>query len=184
MPGPRALGTGWLEAHQLLEAGYEQLRKGTEAGACEEWLKAWSLLLKTMDASGLSRLSDIDGALQGSSSVTVWVPDFHMMLWNAGLKEPRFMQEGVGFTSEFLRRFEGDDLGLTQNVRCSLASFHAKLGRQEMADAMFREWLSADPQWGRGWARWAQRYSFRPWENDELATRGVQILREIGRAHV
>ena len=101
-----------------------------------------------------------------------------MMLWNTGLKEPRFLEEGVHFTAEFLRRFAAGDLGLTQDVRCALASFHAQLGRLDAADALFRGWLTADPRWGWGRVRWAECYSFRPWENEELAARGVEILRE------
>ena len=53
----RALMTGWREVHRLLEAGYERRRRGAEAGACEESLKAWSLLLKTMDERSPSAVS-------------------------------------------------------------------------------------------------------------------------------
>ena len=178
MPSRRPLMTGWREVHRLLEAGDERRRRGAEAGACEEWSKAWSLLLKTMYETGLRRLSEIDHALAGRPPVSAWVPDLHMMLWNAGLKEPRFLEEGLRFTAEFVRRFGADDLGLTQDVRCALASLHAKLGRLDAADALFRGWLTADPRWGWGWVRWAECYSFRPWENEELAARGVEILRE------
>jgi len=106
------------------------------------------------------------------------VPELHMTLWNAGLTEPRFIEEGVRFAEEFLRRFEADDVDLTRDVRSALAAFHAKLGRFETADALFRSWLTADPQWGWGWFRWAECYSFRPWENEHLATKAVEILRE------
>ena len=178
MPGRGTSTTGWRAVQGLIELGYQRRGRGAEAGACEEWLKAWSLFLRTMDETGLGRLSEIDQALPGPASVGPWVPELHMTLWNAGLTEPRFIEEGVRFAEEFLRRFEADDVDLTRDVRSALAAFHAKLGRFETADALFRSWLTADPQWGWGWFRWAECYSFRPWENEHLATKAVEILRE------
>ena len=178
MPRRGASTTGGGAVQRLIELGYERWDRGAEAGACEEWLKAWALLLKTIDETGLARLSEIDQALPGLASVRSWAPDLHMTLWNAGLREPRFIEEGVRFGEEFLRRFEADDLELTQDVRSALAAFHAKRGQFGTADALFRSWLTADPQWGWGWLRWAECYSFRPWENEQLAKQAVEILRE------
>jgi hypothetical protein len=155
MPGGKALTTGWREVHRLLAAGYDRRGQDDEAGAGAAWLKAWSLLLKTMDESGVARLAEIGPLLPEGISINKWVPDVHMTLWNAGLEAAHFHEEGVRFTTEFLRRFEGDDMGLTRNVRCALASLHAHLGRFETADALFGAWLSADPRWGWGWLRWA-----------------------------
>ena len=59
-----------------------------------------------------------------------------------------------------------------------MAESHAKLGRRDTSDRLYREWLDAEPAWGWGWIGWADTYFLLlPDERHDLA-RAEAILRK------
>jgi len=44
------------------------------------------------------------------------------------------------------------------NLRTSLIECYFKIGKIDDADSLFREWLSAEPDWGFGWIGWSDLY--------------------------
>ena len=78
---------------------------------------------------------------------------------------------------EGLRRFPAEDLPVTGNRRRALAESYFELGETAKAEALYRDWLHADPRWGWGWIGWSDGYGFirthlRDWRRAE------QVLRE------
>ena len=98
-------------------------------------------------------------------------------LWDAGLEDPQFLTARIMVCEEGLRRFPTDDGLLTENRRRAMAESYFRLGETAKAEALYREWLTADPQWGWGWIGWSDTYRFIHTERQDVA-RAEQILRE------
>jgi len=66
---------------------------------------------------------------------------------------------------------------MTENWRRALAGSYFELGETSKAEALYRDWLKADPGWGWGWIGWSDCYRFTRTKSQDL-TRCEQILRE------
>ena len=96
---------------------------------------------------------------------------------DAGLDDRQFLSARIALCEEGLRRFPSEDDLMTENWRRALAESYFELGEVEKAEALFREWLAADPCWGWGWIGWSDCYQFTRTERVDLS-RCEQILRE------
>jgi tetratricopeptide (TPR) repeat protein len=56
----------------------------------------------------------------------------------------------IALCEEGLRRFPFDDGLITENRRRAVAESYYELGEADKAEALYREWLDADPRWGLG----------------------------------
>ena len=97
-------------------------------------------------------------------------------MWNAGLNDRRFLTARIAICEEGLRRFPADDL-TTGNRRRALAESYYELGETGKAEALYRDWLNADPCWGWGWIGWSDCYRFTRTELSDLG-RSEQLLRD------
>ena len=71
------------------------------------------------------------------------------------------------------------------NLRNDLASAYCARGEINKADALYEEWLAAEPEWGFGWIGWADHFSFGRWETalkmrdldkaERILTRGLAV---------
>ena len=113
---------------------------------------------------------------RGSQSLFKWIQDLEDGLWNAGLEDRQFLTARIAVCEEGLRRFPAEDALMTENRRRALAESYFELGESGKAEALYRDWLQADPRWGWGWIGWSDGYGFlrkvRDWPRAE------QILRE------
>ena len=66
---------------------------------------------------------------------------------------------------------------MTENRRRALAESYFELGNAAKAEALYGEWLKADPQWGWGWIGWSDCYRFTHTELMDL-TKSEQLLLE------
>ena len=57
----------------------------------------------------------------------------------------------IALCDEGLRRIPSDDALMIENRRRALAESHFEVGEAAKAEALYREWLDADPSWGWGW---------------------------------
>jgi len=165
---------GFEMLDERIEAGYSLLDHDVVA-ACDAWWVAWQQFVALFDKTAAPSLDAFDTQLHGSFWITHWLELFEHELWNAGVDQPRFFRIRVRVCKENLRRFATDRPSAIENRRCSLAESHFELGDTAQTDALFRQWLDADPQWGYGWIRWANCYQFAQPQSKDLK-RTEQIL--------
>ena len=160
-----------------MQAGYELLASGSAVAACRTWLDAWRDVLRLLDKSGMQSINEFDNRFRGSQSLYNWIQDLQDELWNAGLEDRQFLTARIALCEEGLRRFRSDDDLMIENRRRALAESYFELGETDRAEALYRDWLSADPGWGWGWISWADRYVFTSTASKD-PNRSEQILRE------
>ena len=160
-----------------MQAGYELNNSGNVEAACRIWLEAWDDTLYIFDKAGFETIGEFDDRFQGTQCLFNWIQDLEMGLWNAGLRDRRFLTSRVEVCEERLGRFEADDDPALENCRRALAESYFDLGETAKADDLYREWLNADPQWGWGWIGWSDRYRRTRTEFTDLL-KAEEILRE------
>jgi tetratricopeptide (TPR) repeat protein len=160
-----------------MQTGYDLLASSGSAAACRIWLEAWSDVLRILDKAGMQSIQEFDDRFRGTQSLFNWIQDLEDELWNAGLEDRQFHTARVALCEEALRRFRSDDELMTENRRRALAGSYYELGETGKAEALYRDWLEADPRWGWGWIGWSDCYRFTRTELQDLK-RCEQILRE------
>jgi tetratricopeptide (TPR) repeat protein len=160
-----------------MQAGYELRKSGGAVAACRVWLEAWSDVLRILDKAGMPSIEEFDERFGGTQSLFNWIQDLEGELWNAGLEDRQFLTARIALCEEGLRRFRSDDDLMIENRRRALAESYYELGETDKADALYREWLHADPCWGWGWIGWSDCYRFTRTERRDW-NRCEQILRE------
>jgi tetratricopeptide (TPR) repeat protein len=161
-----------------MQAGYDAMTSGGVVAACRIWLDAWADVLRILDKAGFQSISDFDKRFRGTQSLFNWIQDLEGELWNAGLKDKQFLAARIALCEEGLKRFEAtDDELMTENRRRELAESYFELGETDKAEALYREWLKTDPQWGWGWIGWSDCYQFTRSELRDLK-RAEQLLLE------
>jgi tetratricopeptide (TPR) repeat protein len=156
-----------------IEAGYDL----QGSAACRIWLEAWGDVLGLLDKGGLTSIRAFDERFRGSQSLFNWIQDLEDALWNAGLEDRQFLTARVAVCEEGLRRFPAEDELMTENRRRALAESYFELGETGKAEALYRDWLQADPRWGWGWIGWSDGYGFTCSQLQDWS-RAEQILRE------
>ncbi len=163
-----------------LMAGNELLQTNDALGVCRVWLEAWTVMQALLDRGRITSIEEFERQYNhGMRFVHPWIDALHGQLWNAGLKDPRFLRIRIALCEECLKRFAADQ-SLSELCRMALAESHFELNDVPHTDSLYRQWLGTDPQWGWGWISWAHCYhSARPEMKD--LKRAEQILLE-GRA--
>jgi tetratricopeptide (TPR) repeat protein len=160
-----------------MQAGYELNASGNVEAACRIWLDAWNDVLYFFDKAGLQSIEEFDSLFKGTQSLFNWIQDLEIELWNTGLEDRQFLTARIAVCEEGLRRFEADDDLMTENCRRALAESYYELGETGKADALYREWLNTDPQWGWGWISWSDCHRFTRTELSNLH-KAEELLRE------
>jgi tetratricopeptide (TPR) repeat protein len=160
-----------------MQAGYELRASQGAVAACRIWVEAWKDVLQLLDKGGLQSIREFDERFGGSQSLFNWIQDLQDELWNAGLEDRQFLTARIQVCEEGLRRFPTDDELLSENRRRAVAESYYELGETDKAEALYRDWLKADPGWGWGWIGWSDCYRFTRTELQDLK-RCEQILRE------
>ena len=165
------------ELDDKMQAGYELLKTSGAVAACRPWLEAWDDVLRLLDKAGIESIEEFDGQFRGTQLLFNWIQDLEDELWNAGLEDRQFLSARIALCEEGLRRFPFDGGLITENRRRALAESYYELGEADKAEALYREWLDADPRWGWGWIGWSDCYRFTRTERRDW-NRCEQILRE------
>jgi hypothetical protein len=168
---------GFEELDEKIQAGYELLESSGAVAACRVWLRAWKDVFRLLDKAGIESIEEFDERFRGTQSLFNWIQDLEGELWNAGLDDRQFLSGRMVLCEQGLRRFPSADDVITENWRRALAESYFELGETEKAEALYREWLAADPSWGWGWIDWSDCYCFTRTERRDL-NRCEQILRE------
>jgi tetratricopeptide (TPR) repeat protein len=141
-----------------MQLGYDEQERGDEAAAAEHWLRTWRSVVPLARERGLRTITQFDEAFDGTQLLFNWVQDLDDTLHSAGLQDPRFWEDAIRFSEEFLELFPDEDSLLIENKRRAMAESHAELGRRAVSDRLYRGWLDSDPAWGWGWIGWADTY--------------------------
>jgi len=187
-----------------VQAGYDALERREETSGASIWLDAWSDVVRICELTGIDSIRRFDDRCPMYQSLFNWSQDLEDALWNAGREDPEFLRARIVVCEEALRRFPDEDELMVENRRRAVAESYFELGDSDKAEALFEQWLAADPRWGWGWIGWADLYFFfdsRPKDYgraEELLDRGyamsgvrdradiadrlVMLYRETGRA--
>lgn len=159
--------------------GYDAMRRNQPASVIADlWLRAWRAIADMVRERGYETVEEVDDAVGGLQGFINWCQDIDDVLHNAGLDEPRFNEEGLRYCDEFLTLFPTASGLLRENKRRAMAEFHVSLGRRDVSDQLFRDWLGADPAWGWGWIGWSDTHFLFAPKGQRDAARGEAILRE------
>ena len=165
------------ELDDKMQAGYELLKSSGAVAASRIWLEAWNDVLRLLDKAGIESIEEFDERFRGTQSLFNWIQDLEAELWNAGLKDRQFLTARIQVCEEGLRRFRSHHELLTENRRRALAESYYELGESDKAEALYQDWLKADPGWGWGWIGWSDCYRFTRPERQDMK-RCEQILQE------
>lgn len=174
------IGERWTPEEPFVESIARRLERGSDAESaaerCEIWLGAWTIVRRLADRFEAASLGALDDALDIRLHLSEWADDLDAELGNAIEEDERFLAERFRYVEEILDRFPREDAITAGNYRRSLAECHFAAGRPETADALYREWLEADPRWGWGWLGWAGAYGLFTRRSPDYA-RAEEILR-------
>jgi tetratricopeptide (TPR) repeat protein len=175
---------------ELMQNGYDEQENDHMEETCEMWLKAWKWILKIMDKKNLKTIDDFDEKFRGTQSVWNWVQDVEMELWNAGLRNSKFLKARIEFTGDYLKTFPYEDKNVRRNIKRAFADSHFKLGDIKKAESLYEEWLKQDPIWGWGWIGysdcywmdWGEKQDFE--KAEEILKRGLAVPQVEDRDHI
>jgi uncharacterized protein YchJ len=186
-----------------IQAGYDALERRETASAAAMWLGAWSDVVRLCDLTGIDSIREFDDRFSMYQSLFNWSQDLEDALWNAGREDPELVRARIAVCEEALRRFPDEDELMVENRRRAVAESYFELDETDKAEALFDQWLAADPRWGWGWIGWADLHFFtnnRPKDysraeellrrgyatpgvrsREDIADRLVLLYRETGR---
>src|SRR5947209_3154619 len=161
-----------------IQEGYDALERREATAAAAIWLDAWSDVVRLCELTRIDSIQQFDDRFSMYQSLFNWSQDLEDALGNAGREDPEFLRARIAVCEEALRRFPDEDELMVENRRRAAAESYFELGETDKAEALFEQWLAADPRWGWGWIGWADLHFFtnnRPKDYiraDELLRRG------------
>jgi tetratricopeptide (TPR) repeat protein len=186
-----------------IRAGYDARERQDGASAAAIWLDAWSDVVRLCDLTGIESIREFDDRFSMYQSLFNWSQDLEDALWNAGREDRVLLRARIAVCEEALRRFSDENELMVENRRRAVAESYFELGEAGKAEALFEQWLAADPRWGWGWIGWADLHFFtnnRPKDysragellrrgystpgvrnREDIADRLVLLYRETGR---
>jgi len=176
----RALWERWFPERTSLEMLDDRIDAGyqlDQADAAVGWLEVFEHLARWMDGEGLKSLSELEDRFEWSYFFSNWVQDVELSLLGACAKRPELFPRAIAFCEDTLLRFGADDEMTRDNFRRTMAELIFESGDADKAEALYTEWLAADPQWGWGWIGRSDLYRFTRTERRD-SRRCEGILRE------
>ena len=159
-----------------IQAGYDALERREATAGTTIWLDAWSDVARLCDLTGIDSIREFDDRFSMYQSLFNWSQDLEDALWNGGLEDPELLRARIAVCKDALQRFPDESELMVENRRRALAESHFELGETDTAEALFEQWLAADPPWGWGWIGWADLHFF---TNNRLKdySRAEELLR-------
>jgi len=143
-----------------IQAGYDALERREATAAAAIWLDAWSDVVRLCELTRIDSIREFDDRFSMYQSLFNWSQDLEDALWNAGREDPELLRARIAVCEEALRRFPDEDELMVENRRRAVAESYFELGETDKAEALFEQWLAADPRWGWGWIGRADLYFF------------------------
>jgi len=102
---------------------------------------------------------DLNKKYDWADFISYFVQDLEMRLANTGVKDKRYHQKWADYCRALLPWCSADDL-IVENTRRGMADSYFDLGETDIAEAMYKEWIEDDPDWGWGYIGWSDFYHF------------------------
>lgn len=162
-----------------MQEGYSLLNDViTESSAIKKWQEYWLDAKWLMRKWGISSIPEFDQKFPQSQCLFNWVQDYDEALHNVAIHDKSYNHVRLSFCSEVVTLFNDDDLLTIQYIRSSIAESNFNLGKQEITDALYRQWLTENPKWSWGWIGWSDCYSFFKGSSNENLLKSERILKE------
>lgn len=162
-----------------MQEGYSLLKDAkTDVSAIEKWQEYWIDAKWMMKKWGISSIREFDQKLPQSQRLSNWVQDYDETLHNVAIHDKRYNNVRLSFCSEVVTLFDNDDLLMIQNFRRSIADSNFNLGKPEITDTLYSQWLKENPKWSWGWIGWSDCYSFFKGTSTENLLKSERILKE------
>ena len=131
-----------------IQARYDALKRREAVSAAAIWLDAWSDVVRLCDLTGIDSIGEFDDRFSMYQSLFNWSQDLEDALCNAGREDAQFLRARIAVCEEALRRFPDENGLMVENRRRAVAESYVELGGTDKAEALFEQWLDADPRWG------------------------------------
>ncbi len=143
----------------LMQLGYGLLHKD-DIGACDIWLKIWSIL-KTRFKPEMTSISKAQSVLDGLDILDNWCQEFEIALTNAAISNNSYHQKRITYCQEFCQFFPDSDSLIIQNMMRAQGEAYFGLGMAEEGEEIFQSIIKKNPRWAWGYIGWADMYWLR-----------------------
>lgn len=140
---------------------YLEDKKGNTIEACKHGEKVWNYLQELMKMLGAKSVFDLDNENVLLYDVLFWACEFAIQLHMASMKVEAFVSKKLEFCESYLEMHSNmlsEEVRNLGNIRNVLAQTYYRIGKEKEADALYRKWLSVEPDWGFGWIGWSDCY--------------------------
>jgi tetratricopeptide (TPR) repeat protein len=162
-----------------MQEGYSLLHDAKkEDEAIRRWREYWIDAKWMMKRWKVSTIEEFDLRFPQSQCLFNWSQDYDEALCNAAIDNKSYNNDRLLFCTELVELLDESNLLTIQNIRRSIAECHYNLGKPEIADNLYRQWLTKNPIWSWGWIGWADCYSFPKGASAENLLKAESILRE------
>jgi len=158
-----------------MQRGYSYMMNNDPVSACIEWKKTWSAIVSAMKAGNYRTIKDFDEDFDGLQSVFNWASDYEMELENSVGVDISFARERISFCTEYLERADQHEHN-SLNKKTAIANSYFYLGMKEDGEKVYKALTAEHPDWGWGWIKWSDEYSFYA-ENRDY-DKAINILNE------
>jgi len=166
---------------RLIAEGEKAANKDQPIAACHAWLKAWDEIKLVMEEEAISSLEVLSEMHPWKMHLAAYSQELEMELGNAALVDASFHQKRIAYCTELLEVGGLRDRITVGNARSAIAEAHFALGETETCDALYEEWLAAEPGWTLGYILWADCWTgpfstVKDWEKAErILQRGLSL---------
>jgi len=151
----------WDQIDAYMQRGYTFFMKNyphSARDACNDWKKAWELIVSAMDSGNYASIEDFDEDFGGLQSVFNWSSDYEMELGNAIRDDVSFAQTRIDFCKEYLNRISDKDGLNSLNMRRAIAETYFDMGMNDKGEQEFKKLTDEYPTWAWGWIGWSDQY--------------------------
>ena len=147
-------------AELKIKDGYERFEANDEAGAMNLWEAAFADIMDLAEKHNICKTKDLDLQFDEFFDFNDWLSDVFCSSWNLGLADGKQMQKRADLSRALLERFKDEkDIDATIGYwRNGLAESLVELGQGEQSQALYRQWLTENPDWTWGWIAWADTH--------------------------
>jgi hypothetical protein len=159
----------------LLQLGFDQANDAESR--LNAWFAAWNAVRDISERADIENVIEFDLEFRGSYCIFNWVQDYADELIDAISCNPDRATQLISVCESWDSRFADTSQILTENFRQHWAAAYFLTGDATTGDALFRNWLREDPQWGSGWAEWSDMYSIHS-RGEFDVVRALDIIQE------